>query len=107
MIRPAEYHSTARKEIFLYAAIIVTTALGYVAFRTIRGEPLTPEHLTKAKAEYQRLEQDRLQQNQNRQRQQMHQASVQQPSNHGHNPQKQHKQVTSYDEHGGTKRVLR
>ena len=62
-IQRLSYHSSSRSEIFMYTTLIIAITLGYVVFRKSRGEPLTPEHLTQAKAEFERLEQDRMERN--------------------------------------------
>ena len=62
-IQRLSYHSSSRSEIFMYTTLIIAITLGYVVFRKSRGEPLTPEHLTQAKAEFKRLEQDRMERN--------------------------------------------
>uniref|UniRef100_A0A7R9WDV2 Uncharacterized protein n=1 Tax=Pseudictyota dubia TaxID=2749911 RepID=A0A7R9WDV2_9STRA len=62
-ISSRQYHSTPRDD-FLYPAIIVVAAIGYVGYKTYMGEPLTPKSLTSGVAEYERLEKDRKERNQ-------------------------------------------
>eukprot|EP00566_Odontella_aurita_P029216 CAMPEP_0113588918 /NCGR_PEP_ID=MMETSP0015_2-20120614/35795_1 /TAXON_ID=2838 /ORGANISM="Odontella" /LENGTH=143 /DNA_ID=CAMNT_0000494871 /DNA_START=30 /DNA_END=461 /DNA_ORIENTATION=- /assembly_acc=CAM_ASM_000160 len=57
------YHTTRRAE-FLYPAIIVVAALGYVGYKTYMREPLTPKDAISGKTEYERMEKDRLERNQ-------------------------------------------
>ena len=56
------YHQTARRE-FLYPAIAILAALGYVGYRKYNGEPLTPHSASEAKNNYQKMEEDREKRN--------------------------------------------
>lgn len=56
------YHATPQTE-FLYPAILVVAAIGYVGYKTYVGEPLTPKSATDGKNEFEKLEKDRLERN--------------------------------------------
>jgi hypothetical protein len=56
------YHQTARQE-FLYPAIIIISALSYVAYRKFNGEPIKPKSASDAQDEYRKMEEDRMKRN--------------------------------------------